>query len=171
MVATAATVRVLKGDLLQSGMQTHVNTVNCVGVMGKGIALQFRRGYPSMFEDYARRCAAGEVRLGEPYLYRGPAEAAPSRPVQLRLAEEPAAYAARPSPWILNFPIKGHWRARSRLADLDRGLDHLEAHYREWGIESLAVLAIGCQNGGLGWADVGPRLLERLEPLGIPVEI
>lgn len=159
------------GDLLRSGMQTHVNTVNCVGVMGKGIALQFRRAYPAMFKDYARRCAAREVRLGEPYLYREPAEAAPPHPVQLRLGEEPAPYGARPSPWILNFPIKGHWRALSRLEDLDRGLDHLEARYREWGVESLAVPAIGCQNGGLRWADVGPRLLARLERLGIPVEI
>ena len=171
MVAPATAVSVRRGDLLRSDAQTLVNTVNCVGVMGKGIALQFRHAYPAMFKDYARRCAAREVRLGKPYLYRAPAEAALPHPVQLHLGEEPTPNAARPPRWILNFPIKGHWRARSRLEDLDRGLDHLEAHYREWGIESLAVPAIGCQNGGLRWADVGPRLLARLERLGIPVEL
>lgn len=171
MVAPATAVSVRRGDLLRSDAQTLVNTVNCVGVMGKGIALQFRRAYPAMFKDYARRCAAREVRLGRPYLYRAPAEAALPRPVQLRLGEEPTPNAARPPRWILNFPIKGHWRSCSRLEDLDRGLDHLEAHYREWGIESLAVPAIGCQNGGLRWADVGPRLLARLERLAIPVEL
>lgn len=171
MVAPATAVSVRRGDLLRSDAQTLVNTVNCVGVMGKGIALQFRHAYPAMFKDYARRCAAHEVRLGKPYLYRAPAEAALPHPAQLRLGEEPTPNAERPPRWILNFPIKGHWRARSRLEDLDRGLDHLEAHYREWGIESLAVPAIGCQNGGLRWADVGPRLLERLERFAIPVEL
>ena len=145
---TGVTVR--SGDLLRSPAQTLVNTVNCVGVMGKGIALEFRRAYPAMFDDYAARCAAGEVRLGEPYLWR------PARPHRHS---------------ILNFPTKRHWRARSRLSDIVDGLDWLEAHREEWGIESLAVPALGCQNGGLRWAELGPLLFERLNRLGIPVEL
>ena len=70
-----------------------------------------------------------------------------------------------------NFPTKGHWRSRSRLSDIADGLDWLEAHCEEWGIESLAVPAPGCQNGGLRWDDVRPLLVERLGRLGIPVEL
>ena len=145
-----AGVTVRRGDPTRSSAQTLVNTVNCVGVMGKGIALAFKRAYPAMFEDYAMRCAAGEVRAGEPYLWR------PAHPEQH---------------WVLNFPTKRHWRARSRLSDIVDGLDWLEAHREEWGIESLAVPALGCQNGGLRWAEVGPLLFERLNRLGIPIEL
>ena len=146
-----ARVTVRSGDLLKSNAHTLVNTVNCVGVMGRGIARDFRRASPAMFEDYARRCATGNVRPGEPYLWR------PGPP----LAQH----------WVLNFPTKRHWRARSRLSDIVDGLDWLEAHCEEWGIESLAAPALGCQNGGLRWAEVGPLLLERLSRLGVPVEL
>jgi hypothetical protein len=95
------------GDLLASQAQTLVNTVNCVGVMGKGIALLFKDRFPEMFDDYRRRCDAGEVRLGRPYVWRGLLP-----------------------PQVLNFPTKGHWRSVSRLDDIIAGLDHLEAHYR-----------------------------------------
>ena len=150
MQEVPAGIAIRSGDLLRSPAQTLVNTVNCVGVMGKGIALDFRRAYPAMFEHYARRCAAGEVHPGQPYLWR------PAQPEQH---------------WILNFPTKRHWRARSRMSDIVDGLDWLEAHCEEWGIESLAVPALGCQNGGLRWAEVGPLLFERLGRLGIPVEL
>src|SRR5262245_52928371 len=113
--------QILVGDLFQSGAQTLVNTVNCVGVMGKGVALEFKRRFPDMYEDYVARCAARQVRLGEPYLFHRPAP-----------------------PWILNFPTKDHWRAVSRLADIVAGLESLEEHYREWGITSLAVPPLGC---------------------------
>lgn len=101
-------VQLVKGNLFDSQAQTLVNTVNCVGVMGKGIALEFKKRFPEMYDDYARRCAAGEVRLGEPYLFR--------RPVL---------------PWILNFPTKGHWRSVARLSDIVRGLEYLTRHYKD----------------------------------------
>ena len=145
-----AGITVRGGDLLRSSAQTLVNTVNCVGVMGKGVALNFKRAYPAMFEDYASRCAAGGVRPGEPFLWR------PTRSEQH---------------WVLNFPTKRHGRSRSRLSDIVDGLYWLEAHCEEWGIESLAVPALGCQNGGLRWAEIGPLLFERLGRLGIPVEL
>src|SRR5229473_8346679 len=96
---------VVGGDLFTSVMQTWVNPVNCAGVMGKGLALAFRRRFPALYADYRARCRAGAVRLGEPYLF-----------VQAQ------------APWIMNFPTKGHWRARSRLVDIEAGLDYLVGH-------------------------------------------
>lgn len=145
--ADSSLVKVTSGDLLASNAQTLVNTVNCVGVMGKGIALAFKRRYPDMFEDYVRRCDREEVRLGRPYVYR---------------ADDHL---------IVNFPTKQHWRAVSRLEDIVAGLNYLEAHYREWGITSIAVPPLGCGNGQLEWEVVGPTLYRHLSPLGIPVEL
>jgi O-acetyl-ADP-ribose deacetylase (regulator of RNase III) len=141
-------MKVVIGDLLESQAQTLVNTVNCVGVMGKGIALEFRKRFPDMYEDYVRRCEADEVKLGRPYLYR-------------RLI----------SPHILNFPTKNHWRSPSRLEDIVRGLDYLKENYREWGITSLAVPPLGCGHGQLEWRVVGPTLYRKLKELAIPVEL
>jgi uncharacterized protein YwgA/O-acetyl-ADP-ribose deacetylase (regulator of RNase III) len=141
-------VQVLVGDLFQSRCQTWVNTVNCVGVMGKGVALEFRRQFPDMYRDYLDRVDRGEVRLGRPYLYK-------------RLVP----------PWILNFPTKQHWRSLSQLTDLVEGLNYLEAHYREWGISSLAVPPLGCGQGQLEWTAVGPTLYQRLNRLEVPVEL
>ncbi len=137
----------MSGDLLASKAQTLVNTVNCVGIMGKGIALAFKRRYPEMFKDYVRRCDRGEVQLGRPYVYR---------------ADDHL---------ILNFPTKQHWRAVSRLKDIIAGLEYLEAHSREWGITSLAVPPLGCGNGQLEWEVVGPTLHRHLSRLDIPVEL
>ncbi|HSB72355.1 MAG TPA: macro domain-containing protein, partial [Candidatus Methylomirabilis sp.] len=138
----------LIGDIFASKAQTLVNTVNCVGVMGKGLALQFKKRFPDMFEDYVTRCAAKQVRLGEPYLFR-----------RLIL------------PWILNFPTKDDWRSVSRLSDIIAGLEYVERHYREWGITSLAVPPLGCGEGRLEWRVVGPTLYRHLDRLGIPVEL
>lgn len=99
-------IRTLVGNIFDSKAQTLVNTVNTVGVMGKGIALEFKRRFPDMYEDYLRACEKGEVRLGKPYLYK-----------------------RATVPWILNFPTKGHWRSVSRLSDIVRGLDYLRTHY------------------------------------------
>ena len=159
----SARVAIRNANLLESPAQTLVNTVNCVGVMGKGIALAFKRAYPAMFEDYAKLCASGRVRPGQPYLWR---------PEQSQLGFTDLMDPTYPDQhWILNFPAKRHWRSRSRMSDIVVGLDWLEAHCEEWRIESLAVPALGCQNGGLRWADVGPLLYERLGRLGIPVEL
>jgi O-acetyl-ADP-ribose deacetylase (regulator of RNase III) len=137
-----------RGDLFDSGCATLVNAVNCRGVMGVGIAAEFKRRYPAMFADYRRRCERGEVRLGRPYLWRSPDGAMPS---------------------VLNFPTKDHWREGSRLPSLVDGLAHLRRHYREWGIDSLALPALGCGRGGLRWEDVRGVLIEGLRPLDIPV--
>src|SRR5712691_1147695 len=141
-------VKVLIGDLFASTAQTLVNTVNTVGIMGKGVALEFKKRFPEMYQDYAERCRRHEVKLGKPYLYKSPTP-----------------------PWILNFPTKDHWRSVSRLSDIVAGLEYLEKHYREWEITSLAVPALGCNNGQLEWRVVGPTLYRYLSRLDIPVEL
>jgi O-acetyl-ADP-ribose deacetylase (regulator of RNase III)/uncharacterized protein YwgA len=144
----AERIHVMTGDMFESGAQTLVNTVNTEGVMGKGIALQFKKRYPDMFEDYLARCKAGEVRMGRPYIYK-----------------------ERLYPWIVNFPTKKHWRSISRLEDIEVGLDYLAAHYKEWGVTSLAVPPLGCGEGGLEWRVVGRVLYERLSDFDIPVTL
>lgn len=143
-----AMFRALIGDLFESQAQTLVNTVNCVGVMGKGVALGFKKRWPAMFEDYRSRCAAKQVRLGEPYLYRD----------ALGIS-------------IINFPTKNHWRSPSRLTDIERGLDYLVAHAAEWNIQSLALPPLGCGNGGLEWKEVGPLIYRKLHDTSFDVEL
>jgi len=141
-------IQIITGDIFKSKAQTLVNTVNTVGVMGKGIALGFKERFPDMYADYQKRCKAGDVALGKPYLYRRP---------------QP--------PWILNFPTKEHWRSVSRLEDIIRGLQYLASHYREWGITSLAVPPLGCGQGQLEWRVVGRTLYRYLKCLDIFVEL
>ena len=141
-------MNVIMGDIFESRAQTLVNTVNCVGIMGKGIALEFKKRFPDMFEDYVKRCEAKQVRLGRPYLFE-------------RMFP----------PWILNFPTKDHWRSVSRLQDIVEGLRYLRQHYKKWGITSLAVPSLGCGHGQLEWRVVGPTLYRHLKTLDIPVEL
>ncbi|MGA4246942.1 type II toxin-antitoxin system antitoxin DNA ADP-ribosyl glycohydrolase DarG [Ralstonia nicotianae] len=140
--------KVLIGDMFASRAQTLVNTVNCVGIMGKGVAQEFKRRFPAMFDDYKARCDRNMVRLGEPYLYRDLSGL-----------------------WVLNFPTKDHWRSPSRLRDVEAGLDYLASHIQEWGIESIAMPPLGCGNGGLDWAEVGPLIYRKLAQLPISVEL
>jgi len=141
-------VKVLIGDIFKSEAQTLVNTVNTVGVMGKGIALGFRKHFPDMYEDYVRRCQRHEVRLGQPYIYR--------RTIP---------------PNVINFPTKDHWRSVSNLADIVKGLTYLAAHIEQWGVTSIAVPPLGCGEGQLEWRVVGRTLYRHLVRLGIPVEL
>jgi O-acetyl-ADP-ribose deacetylase (regulator of RNase III) len=146
--AAGGRLEVRTGVLFASGAHTLVNPVNCVGVMGAGLAAEFRRRFPALYADYHRRCAAGQVRLGQPYLYRTAAG------VQ-----------------VVMFPTKGDWRAPSRLADVDQGLAYLAAHASGWQLGSLAVPALGAGLGGLSWEQVGPLLYRHLRDLGIPVAL
>lgn len=141
-------IKVLIGDIFESKAQTLVNTVNTVGVMGKGVALGFRKRFPEMYEDYVRRCGRHEVQLGKPYLYR-------------RLTP----------PHIINFPTKDHWRSVSKLNDITNGLAYLAGHVSDWGVTSLAVPPLGCGEGQLEWRVVGPTLYRHLASLSIPVEM
>ena len=97
------TFHIVTGDLFASRAQPLINAVNCVGVMGKGIALEFKACFPEMFSDYAKRCKAGRIEIGTPYLFRRSSTLS-----------------------ILNFPTKRHWRDASRLTDIEAGLTFSE---------------------------------------------
>ncbi len=140
--------KTLVGNIFDSKAQTLVNTVNCIGIMGKGLAFEFKKHFPDMYKDYAQKCKNGEVKLGRPYLFKH------------------TMYR-----WILLFPTKDDWRSISKLSDIEEGLKWLKKHYKEWGIESLAVPPLGCGLGALDWRIVGPTLYRHLNMLDIPVEL
>lgn len=139
------------GNLLDADVDALVNTVNTVGVMGKGIALQFRRAYPKMYADYERAAKAGRIQLGQMHVWPTESLAGPR--------------------YIINFPTKGHWRARSRLSDIEQGLRDLVRVVQELRIRSLALPPLGCGNGGLDWRDVEPRIRAQLTPLATDVQV
>lgn len=132
-------IKLTQGNLLAAPAQALVNTVNTVGIMGRGIALQFKQAYPAMFRDYERACRAGEVQLGKVQVF------------------DLGGLMGGPR-WIINFPTKGHWRADSRMADIDAGLKDLVATIRKLRIRSIAIPPLGCGNGGLDWNEVRPRI-------------
>ena len=132
-------LQIAQGNLLVAPVDALVNTVNTKGIMGKGIALQFKHTFPAMFRDYERACKAGEVQLGKMHVF------------------DLGGLAGGPH-WIINFPTKGHWRQRSRLSDIETGLEDLVETVRRLEIRSIAIPPLGCGNGGLNWADVRPRI-------------
>jgi O-acetyl-ADP-ribose deacetylase (regulator of RNase III) len=134
-----------KGNLLEADAEALVNTVNTVGHMGKGIALQFKQAYPENFLAYARAVKRGEVRAG-------------------RMFVVPTGFVTNPR-YIINFPTKRHWRGRSRIEDIEAGLEALVGEIRRLGIRSIAVPPLGCGNGGLDWRDVEPRIKRALAEL------
>ncbi|MCU1494277.1 MAG: Appr-p processing protein [Acidimicrobiaceae bacterium] len=133
------------GDLLNDHAEALVNTVNTEGVSGKGIALQFKLRFPGNYATYRAAAKRGEVVLGKIFA------------VATGLLDGPK--------WIVNFPTKGHWKSRSRLEDIEAGLDDLIDFARSAGITSIAVPPLGCGNGGLAWADVLPLLESKLGSL------
>lgn len=138
-------ITLTRGNLLEADADALVNTVNTVGVMGKGIALQFKRAFPKNYKAYRRACDQDQVRLGEMFVFDTG-----------RLA---------PPRYIINFPTKSHWRSRSRLADIEAGLGSLAAVIREREIRSIAIPPLGCGHGGLAWDDVRTRIERALADL------
>lgn len=133
------------GNILAEEADALVNTVNCVGVMGRGIALQFKKAFPENFRAYAAACKRGEVEPGRMFVFE--------------------TGSLTPPRFIVNFPTKRHWRGKSRLEDLRAGLAALAGEIRERGIRSLAIPPLGSGLGGLRWADVRPLIEAALEPL------
>jgi len=126
------------GNLLAANTDALVNTVNAVGVMGKGIALQFKRAFPANYRAYQAACARGEVRLGQMFVFD--------------------TGVLGPRRYIINFPTKKHWRNASQVSDIESGLQALVAIVKELDIRSIAIPALGCGNGGLAWDDVRPLI-------------
>lgn len=128
-------------SIFESHAEAITNTVNCVGVMGKGIAAEYKSRFPQMFEDYRSRCQRKEVKPGLPYIWEGDDRI------------------------IVNFPSKDHWRDNSRIEWVDEGLLWIRKNYRKIGITSLAMPPIGCGNGGLYWTDVKSIMEKHFEEL------
>lgn len=130
------------GNLLEEQAEALVNTVNCVGVMGKGIALQFKQAFPENFRRYKKACDAGEVRPGQMFTV-------------------PTGTLLKPK-YIINFPTKRHWRGKSKIEDIRSGLDALVAEVQRLKIQSIAIPPLGCGNGGLDWTVVKPLIINAL---------
>ena len=157
------------GNLLQADVDALVNTVNTVGVMGKGIALQFKNAFPENFAAYRRACKEEAVQLGRMFVFdMAVGESDRLGDFRSAMFELESVSVGGPR-WIVNFPTKAHWRSRTRISHIAAGLDDLRRTIEEQGIESIAVPALGCGNGGLDWADVGPLIRDRLSDLDVHV--
>ncbi|MEQ1946406.1 MAG: macro domain-containing protein [Bryobacteraceae bacterium] len=133
------------GNILDDHATALVNTVNTFGVMGKGIALQFRQAFPENYEVYRRACEKGEVTPGHMLV------------VPTNRLQNPK--------YIINFPTKRHWKGKSRIEDIKVGLVDLVAVLKRERIESIAIPPLGCGNGGLDWQDVRPLIVDALGSL------
>ena len=149
------------GDILAQDAEALVNTVNCVGVMGRGIALQFKKAFPENFKSYAAACKRDEVQPGRMFVYKTGQMTNPR--------------------YIINFPTKRHWRGKSRMEDIDAGLVALSEVIRTLHIRSIAIPPLASGLGGLNWSEVLPRIEAALrefsdleviifEPSGAPAD-
>ena len=132
----------LRGDLFAAPVDCLINPVNCVGVMGKGLAREFKRRYPAMFASYQEACRAGRLRPGRLHIWQAPDGAR-----------------------IVNFPTKRHWREPSRYQDIEAGLDALRGYLEAQGPVRVAVPPLGCGLGGLDWERVKDMIGRKLEGL------
>ena len=142
-------IELVRGNIFNTKAQVVVNTVNCVGVMGKGIALVYKLRYPKMFDLYQEHCKSKLIGIGKLWLYKG----------------EPDA------PWVLNFPTKFHWKYPSKLEYVERGLQKFLDTYKIQGIGSIAFPLLGAHNGGLNRGEVYKLMTSYLSKCEIPVEI
>lgn len=135
-------IRFAQGDILEVDAEALVNSVNCVGVMGRGVALQFKHAYPANFKAYAAACRRGEVQPGRMFVFATGGLANPR--------------------YIINFPTKRHWRGKSRMEDIAAGLEALVDEITSRGIRSVALPPLGSGLGGLAWQDVRPLIVDAL---------
>lgn len=131
-------IKLVTGNLLESDAEALVNTVNTVGVMGKGIALQFKQVYPDNYEAYRKACSHHEVQPGKMLVF-------------------PTEKMVNPK-YIINFPTKRHWKEKSRMEDIEAGLKALVEVVSNLCIQSIAIPPLGCGNGGLSWVEVKSRI-------------
>ncbi|PIU53548.1 MAG: Appr-1-p processing protein [Deltaproteobacteria bacterium CG07_land_8_20_14_0_80_60_11] len=143
-----ADIKELYSSLFDSTCQTLVNTVNCVGVMGRGLALEFKRRFPDMYSFYRSQCERRLLRPGKLLLYK------------------------ESTPWILNFPTKDHWKYPSKILYIESGLSEFANTYYKIGITSIAFPELGTSSGKLGWNEVRRIMYKYLEPLkNLQIEI
>lgn len=142
-------IQIINGNIFNTKAQTIVNTVNCVGIMGKGIALVYKLRYPDMYEQYQKLCAQHMISIGKLWIFKGEKNA----------------------PWVLNFPTKTHWKLPSEYDYIKAGLQKFVDTYKEKGIQSVAFPLLGAANGGLDGEEVKRIMFEYLSQCDIPVEI
>ena len=138
-------IQLSSGNLFEAQTEALVNTVNCVGVMGKGIALQFKQAFPENFKDYAQACNKGKVRIGKMFVYRTDSMFHPK--------------------YIINFPTKRHWKVTSRLEDIELGLKDLVKILKDLNIKSIAVPPLGSGLGGLNWEEVKGQIIDAFDDI------
>lgn len=152
-------ITIKQGDLLKAQPEALVNTVNCVGVMGKGVALQFKKAFPENYRAYIKACKLGQVQPGKMFIFD--------------------AGTLMKTRYIINFPTKRHWKGKSRMEDVESGLKALVEELKRLKIKSIAIPPLGCGNGGLDWNQVRPRIeqafsalpeveVQLFEPAGAP---
>lgn len=139
-------VMYIKTDIFTSNADALVNPVNCVGVMGKGLAEQFKHKYPTMYQEYRELCFSGKLSPGMLHVYRS-------------------------NKAIINFPTKLHWRNPSKLEYIGKGLDAFLSSYRDYNIQSVSFPMLGCGYGGLSWLIVRPLMERYLNNVSIDVYI
>ena len=155
----------VKGDMFFSNMQTLTVSVNCVGVMGKGLASRAKYQFPEVYVQYQDLCRRHTLRMGNPHLLKL------EFPLNQRLADEPQSLNNIEQKWFLLFPTKNHWRERSDINGIEQGLHWIQRNYKKLGIKSLATPALGCGLGKLSWQDMGPMIGKYLSVLDIDVAI
>ena len=138
-------IKLTHGNILQADVEAIVNTVNCVGVMGKGLALQFKKSWPENTKAYEIACKNQQMQPGRMFVYE-------------------TGQLANPR-YIINFPTKRHWRGASRIEDIEAGLEDLVALIQEKNIISIAIPPLGSGLGGLDWHQVKPKIEKAVAPL------
>lgn len=138
-------IELKQGNLLEADAEALVNTVNTEGVMGKGVALQFKKAFPDMFEEYQKACKSGEVAIGKMHVYRRHGLIGPK--------------------YVINFPTKKSWREPSDMDYVKKGLESLAEVIKSLDIRSIAIPPLGCGQGGLKWENVFPAIQQSLQQL------
>lgn len=163
--ALSNNLSLVDGDMFFSQMQTLTISVNCVGVMGKGLASRAKYQFPGMYVKYQDLCKEKKLVMGKPYVLKK------EYSLDEELADSPDSLRNVEETQFLLFPTKNHWKQRSDIVGIEEGLKVLVKNYKRVGIESLAMPALGCGLGQLSWSDVGPMMCKYLSKLNIPVAI
>ena len=146
-------IEFVSGDMFDKSYHIRINTVNCVGVMGKGVALAFKTRYPKMFAEYKRMCDEGHLRPGLLHVWHD------------------GSGNGNPDEWIVNFPTKDHWRNDSKYEYVESGLKALRLYLAPCGPLRVAMPALGCGNGNLDWGKVATMFFDELHGLDALIDV
>ncbi len=162
-------ISLVRGDMFFSRMQTLTVSVNCMGVMGRGLASTAKYRFPDVYVKYQEVCRNKNLKIGQPYLYKRESSVFEALVEFSELT--PEQLNGNHQTWFLLFPTKNHWKNNSKLSEIETGLKWLVKNYKRQGVESLAIPALGCGLGGLEWRYVGPLICRYLIKMDIETEI